>query len=145
MARHDCDVADYSIRPNRIKHVPWKLLCLLDRFPDFNSINTEYQNLFITLFFGSNTKSMFAIHILIYYIPSKNTPIYNKFSNTKIQNVFCYSRFPIPYHHSSLRRFPVFAVMLLRVIWYNGTRTVTSWTEDVRTGNMTLKIHAFST
>ena len=55
------------------------------------------------------------------YIHRKNTAIYYQFPDTKIQNpVSRYSRFPIPYYHSSLHRFPAFAVTLLSVIFYNG-------------------------
>ena len=37
--------------------------------------------------------------------------------------------------------FPVFAVTLLSVVWYNGTINVTSKTKDVRTGDLTLNIY----
>ena len=42
-----------------------------------------------------------------------------------------------------LRRVSGFAMTLLSVVWYNGTRTVTSWTKDVRIGNGMLKFARF--
>ena len=43
-----------------------------------------------------------------------------------------------------LRQFQVFAVTLLSVVWYNGTRTVMSWTKNIQIENVTLNIRAFS-
>ena len=100
-----------------------------------------YQLSYINLIF---IKKILGYLILV--PPKTDNPIYYQFSDTKVQNpVSCYSRFPIPYHHPSSRRFPVFAVkLLLNVVWYSGTRTVTSRTKDVRLGNITLNIRAFS-
>ena len=65
--------------------------------------------------------------------------IFDHFPTQKYENVVSrYSRFP------SLRQFPVFAGTLLSVGWYNGTRTVTSWTKVVKIGKLTLYIRAFS-
>ena len=81
----------------------------------------------------------------LFYMRRKNAPSHYQFSDTKIQNpVSCYSSFPILYLHPtcSLRRILVFAVMLFCAVLYNGTRT--SWTEDIRIGNIVLNIQMFS-
>ena len=54
---------------------------------------------------------------------------------TKIQNPISRDlHFPIPYQHPILNQFPIFAVMLLSIVWYSGTRTVMSRTKDVTIG-----------